>query len=157
MALHSNVNQLNEAESLDDVIRATFEALSLCLGYDILDVIKVEKGYLKLLLPDIDFMLPLEGPGITTRAVRTGETQLITDTLLDPDYVAGGRDPSMRSELAVPVKVEGSVEYLLNVESLKLGAFTVEDRKLVEILAQHVSSAISSIKYLESEQCKSFC
>jgi two-component system sensor histidine kinase AtoS len=50
------------------------------------------------------------------------------------------------SELAVPVVLDGETVGVLNVESLELGDFTDEDRKLLEALSPHVAYAINRAK-----------
>lgn len=147
LALHSHISLLEEAETLSSVVQITFEALSKTLGYEIIDIIKLEDG----LLTDAystghGLTVKLDGPGIVTRAARTRETQLIEDTFLDPDYMTGIRESNMRSELAVPVQVERMVVYILNIESPIPGFFTDLDKKMVEAIALHMSHAITRIK-----------
>ena len=50
------------------------------------------------------------------------------------------------SELDVPVKVDGGVRVIINIESKKLDAFTEQDVKLLETLAMHISSALRRLK-----------
>lgn len=87
--------------------------------------------------------LPLNGSGVTVRAVKTGMTQLINNVTNDPDYIKNPEVSKTQSELAVPVKVGDRVVSLINMESDKLDAFTENDQKLVEILAESISNAIS--------------
>jgi len=53
--------------------------------------------------------------------------------------------PETLSELDIPVKVEGKVVAIINIESDELDAFNKEDNKLAETLAHHVGTAISNI------------
>jgi PAS domain S-box-containing protein len=74
---------------------------------------------------------------------------------LDEDYVSGVQpgDPESLSEMDVPLIIDGKVCGLIGIESTRLDAFTLQDQTLVEILAQHVSSAISRLIQLsELEQ-----
>jgi PAS domain S-box-containing protein len=75
----------------------------------------------------------------------------------DADYLEmlSGENP-VQSEMAVPVKIEEKTVAVINVESSKPDAYTSEDRKLVEILAENVASSIYRIDQLnvirESEE-----
>ena len=64
------------------------------------------------------------------------------------DYTLGWDHSSQnfRSELDVPVKIEGEVVAVLNIESDEVDHFTPQDQTLLEIYADHVASAISRIR-----------
>jgi len=55
------------------------------------------------------------------------------------------------SELAVPVKKGDTAIAVINVESERPDAFTVEDSHLIEIIAEYVSSAIDRVRKSEDE------
>ena len=157
-ALHTNASELGKATSVDDVAELTFDTIEKILGFNLGSFSVVEGSFLREIhtrgVKTYDlFKMPLDGPGITVRAVRTGETQLVPDVREDGDYVRGPAEGSYEalSELDVPVKVDGDILAIINVESTKLDAFTGEDRKLLEILAGHVASTIQRIRLLESE------
>ncbi len=69
----------------------------------------VQRGY--AVVPD---GIRVDG-GVTGRAVRLARAQLVADVGADSDYVAAR--PGIRSELAAPLLVGGSVVGVLNVES----------------------------------------
>jgi PAS domain S-box-containing protein len=146
-ALHDQVTQLNIANNIDEVYFATFQAMDKALMLETIDLVKVEDGF----LIDVHnkgssrkpLKMPLNGKGITVRAVKTGKTQLVADVSKDPDYVVSSLDT--KSELVVPIIVEDHVVAALNVESKELNAFTKEDQILLEILSKHVSSALLRI------------
>jgi PAS domain S-box-containing protein len=85
--------------------------------------------------------LPI-GPGIVGRAFLTGRTQLVPDVSLDPDYV--GVVPDIRSEVAVPIRHQGRTLGVLNLESERLDAFSVEDARLAESVADAVALALEN-------------
>ncbi|MFB0557857.1 MAG: PAS domain S-box protein [Candidatus Bathyarchaeia archaeon] len=158
-ALHTHASDLGNATSVDDVTELTFDTIEKILGFNLGSFSVVEGDFLcEIHTRGVKtynlFKMPLDGPGITVRAVRTRETQLVPDVREDGDYVRGPAEGSYEalSELDVPVKVDGDVIAVINVESTKLDAFTDEDRKLLEILAGHVASTIQKIRLLESER-----
>jgi len=148
-SLHLHAAELNKVESLDEVFRITYEAMDKTLGFEVIDVIKIDDGTLS----DVfvkgfgrePFTLSMNGAGVTVRAARTGESQYVSDVTQDPDYVPG-RSGGMMSEFAVPIMVEGEAVAVLNVESDQIDTFTKEDRELLETLAFHMSSAFTRIR-----------
>lgn len=152
-ALYEHTLLLSEAKSLEEVIDATLEAIEHVIGLEYLSFGIVEDDKLRFIPAKGDmtiFELPLNGRGITVRAARTGESQLVNDTRKDCDYVPIGPEGTYYSlsELIVPVKIEGRTIAVINVESERSNAFTEEDRKLLEILASHVSSALGQLEHV---------
>jgi HD-GYP domain-containing protein (c-di-GMP phosphodiesterase class II) len=84
---------------------------------------------------------PLDS-GVNGRVARSGLTALIDDTRSDADYIV--RDPGTdpRSELAVPIFVDGSVWGVLNIEGAERNAFGEADVVLVEAVAASLGSAL---------------
>lgn len=147
-SLHLHAAELNKVEKTYDVFKITYQAMDETLGFEAIDVIKIEDG----ILSDVfvkgkgrePFTLSVNGTGVTARAARTGETQYVPDVSQDTDYVPG-RSGGMRSEFAVPILVESEAVAVLNVESEQIDAFTSKDRELLETLAFHMSSAFTRL------------
>jgi HD-GYP domain-containing protein (c-di-GMP phosphodiesterase class II) len=91
--------------------------------------------------------------GVNGRVARTGTAALVGDTRADPDYVIRdvGTDP--RSELAVPVLVDGSVWGVLNIEAAEPEAFSEADVVLVETIASSFGSALHRAALIEETEC----
>jgi len=153
-ALHSHSIELLDAKTEGEVAESTFNAIERVLGYNYLGFAFVEGDRIVYRYTRGDtsvYEMPLDGPGLTIRAVKTGETQHVPDTRKDADYVSGRPegDPESLSELDVPVKIDGRTVAVLNVESDLLDAFTEEDRSLLEILSMHVSSTLRRLDEVE--------
>ncbi len=146
-SLHKHSNELQKAGSIQEILDITNSALTATLGYTVRDII----GVMDKELVDVytttpePYRTPIDGPGVTARAARLRETQLVSDTRDDPDYIIGTYEKRMMSELVVPILIGGETRFLLNVESEMLDAFNDEDVKLLETLATHVSTAISRL------------
>ena len=80
--------------------------------------------------------------GVNGRVARTGASALVADTRKDADYVV--RDPRTdpRSELSVPVVVDGQLWGVLNIEAAAPHSFDEADLVLVESVAASLGSAI---------------
>ncbi len=149
-ALNMYGQSLNKAKSIEEIYRLTLDATEKTLGFEYASILMIEgkmlclaayRGYSK----SFSLRLPLSGDkGITVKVVRTGKPVFVPDISKNKAYVRGGE--GIRSELAVPIKIEKKVLGVLNVESRKLSAFKEEDKKLLEILVSHTAIAISNLK-----------
>jgi len=155
--LHNHAAELGEADSLAAIAETTLRVLDETLGYQIGSLCINTGSSLDVRFgigvdPWEVFELPLEGRGVTVRALKTRSTQIVQDTRLDPDYVAGPERAlfEIRSEIDVPVIVDGEVAVVLNANSTEPNAITEKDRKLIETLAIHVTSAISRMRQIDS-------
>jgi diguanylate cyclase (GGDEF)-like protein len=78
--------------------------------------------------------------GIALRAYRTGETQLVPDVALDTDYLPGSA--RVQSELAVPIRLQGRLLGVINMESASAESFAGDNPAMLEALAAQVAGAI---------------
>jgi putative nucleotidyltransferase with HDIG domain len=83
--------------------------------------------------------------GVGGRVARTGETALVSDTREDPDYLFRNRDIDPRSQLTVPIRVDGRVWGVLNLEEADPGAFDETDATLIRIVADQLGVALHRI------------
>ncbi len=73
--------------------------------------------------------LDLDGPGLTTLAVRTDQPVLVNDVRSDPRYVFVPEMADALSEMTVPIKVKGRVIGVLEILSDQLSAFDQADAR----------------------------
>lgn len=83
--------------------------------------------------------IPL-GQGVCGTAAASGETQLVPDVHAFPGHIAC--DAASASELVVPVKRDGKVIAVIDLDSPQLGRFDAEDAAGIEALAQVIATAI---------------
>lgn len=83
--------------------------------------------------------IPL-GAGVCGAAARSGETQLVEDVHAFPGHIAC--DAASRSEVVVPVKRDGRVIAVIDLDSPEPSRFTAEDAVGLEQLAQLLSARI---------------
>jgi len=152
-ALHKSAVNLSNAGSKEEVGEMTLEVLQNVLGFNWGGILWVDekkisvKHYTGFDIPE-NWTLPLTGSGVTVRAAKTGVTQLVQDTREDPDYVPPPEPYTMEtlSELAVPVIVEGKVVSVIDVQSFEVDSFSDDEKRLLEILGQHISSALRRLR-----------
>src|SRR4029077_7747785 len=80
--------------------------------------------------------------GVNGRVARTGVTALVADTRVDADYIVRDPQTDPRSELSVPIMVDGSVWGVLNIEAPEPDAFGEADAVLVETIAASLGSSV---------------
>ena len=92
------------------------------------------------------------GEGVTGWVARTGKAARVGDVKHDPRYVM--LRPDVRSELAVPLEVNGEVRGVLNVDSDRTSAFSAEDQELLEALAAQAARVIQNTWLYEQLRLK---
>ena len=80
------------------------------------------------------------GKGVCGAAAQSGETQLVADVHAFPGHIAC--DANSASELVVPVKHNGTVIAVIDLDSPTLNRFDTEDAKGIELLAQMIADRI---------------
>jgi putative methionine-R-sulfoxide reductase with GAF domain len=80
------------------------------------------------------------GKGICGSAAKTGKTEVVDDVHSDNRYLACF--VSTKSEIVVPIKKEGKIVGEIDIDSDKIGAFTIKDKifleKIADMLSEHI-------------------
>lgn len=79
--------------------------------------------------------------GVCGAAVRTGETQVVPDVHLFPGYIAC--DSASESEIVIPIRHEGQIAAVLDIDSVVKDRFSAEDAEGLEALVRLVEEKIS--------------
>lgn len=94
-----------------------------------------------------ELRIPL-GKGVTGRAAETGIPVVVQDVRAQAtDYIPGVVDA--RSEIAVPLLVEGGVVGVLNVESTRPHSFPEEDVRTLSVIAQQAAAVVRAAQLYE--------
>ncbi len=84
--------------------------------------------------------------GLTGFVARTGRAVRVDDVTRDARYIAGV--VGARSEMAVPIRMKDRVLGVLNVESLRPAAFTDEDLRVLQMVADQAAVAIQNARLM---------
>jgi hypothetical protein len=88
--------------------------------------------------------------GILGHVALSGESYVTNDADSDPIfYLAFPSDIHIRSELAVPIKLDELVLAVLEVQSMDAGAFDAYDVESLEVLCQILARAIQTADYFD--------
>ncbi len=81
------------------------------------------------------------GEGVCGTAVATGETQRVEDVEAFPGHIPC--DAASRSELVVPIRAQGAVIGVLDIDSPNLARFTEADRKGCEAIVAKLADRLA--------------
>ncbi|MBI3192567.1 MAG: GAF domain-containing protein, partial [Pedosphaera parvula] len=168
-ALKARYERVNLLYQVSNVIHSTLDpqqALRLILG-EAVRVMRASSGSAILINPTNGFLeihashgLPPNatelrlrvGEGITGWVARMGVPARVGDIRQDQRYIMVREH--VRSELAVPLGVEGEVRGVLNVDSDREDAFSAQDQELLEALAVQAAKVIHNTWLYEQLRLK---
>lgn len=167
--LKSRLERLELLYQVSKVIHSTLdaqEALQLIVSEGA-RLVRASSGSLVLINPTSGFLeihasqnLPAParqlqlrvGEGITGWVARHGKPALVNDVSQDPRYILARR--GVKSELAVPLEVNGETRGALNMDSDQPGAFSADDQELLQELAVQAAEVIQNTWLYEQLRLK---
>src|SRR5262244_2423870 len=145
--------EVNASLDLDEVLSRTAALIKKHIDYEIFGVLLIEEGVLKHRFAigyprDLaeNLRIPV-GQGITGTAVATGHSVRVSDVSSDPRYI--NAIDSVRSELAVPLMIQGSCIGVLDIQSDQLDYFTRDQQSILTLLASRLAVAIENARLYE--------
>jgi signal transduction histidine kinase len=153
----SNVihSTLEAQEALQLIVSEAVRLMNASSGSVVL--INPTSGFLEISasqnLPSAATKLKLRvGEGVTGWVARHGKTVRVGDVTQDLRYVAARR--GVKSELAVPLEVNGETRGVINVDSDRADAFSADDQDLLEQLAVQAAKVIHNTWLYEQLRLK---
>jgi sigma-B regulation protein RsbU (phosphoserine phosphatase) len=147
--------EVNSSLDLDEVLAKTAALIKRHIDYEIFGVLMIEGdgaylkhrfsiGYPKELAENL--RIPV-GRGITGTAWATGHSVRVSDTSKDDRYI--NAIDSVRSELAVPLMLQGKCVGVLDIQSGHLDYFTPEQQSILTLLASRLAVAIENARLFQ--------
>jgi len=147
--------EVNASLDLDEVLSRTAALIKRHIDYEIFGVLMVDSrgsylkhrfaiGYPRDLADNL--RIPL-GQGITGTAAATGHPVRVSDVSKDARYI--NAIDSVRSELAVPLMLQGICIGVLDIQSRHLDYFTREQQSILTLLASRLVVAIENARLFE--------
>lgn len=148
-------DEVNASLDLDEVLARTAALIKRHIDYEIFGVLLVEEssgilkhrfaiGYPRELADNL--RIPL-GQGITGTAASTGHPVRVSDVTADPRYI--NAIDTVRSELAVPLMIQGKCIGVLDIQSNHLNYFTPDQQSILTLLASRLAVAIENARLFE--------
>src|SRR5881275_1068256 len=146
---------VNASLDLDEVLARAAALIKRHIDYEIFGVLMIEGdgsylrhrfaiGYARELAENL--RIPL-GHGITGTAAATGHSVRVSDTSKDPRYI--NAIDSVRSELAVPLMLQGKCVGVLDIQSRHLDYFTKDQQNILTLLASRLAVAIENARLFQ--------
>jgi sigma-B regulation protein RsbU (phosphoserine phosphatase) len=147
--------EVNSSLDLDEVLARSAALIKRHIDYEIFGVLMIEGdgaylkhrfsiGYPRELADNL--RVPI-GQGITGTAAATGHPVRVSDTSKDPRYI--NAIESVRSELAVPLMLQGKCVGVLDIQSRHLDYFTREQQSILTLLASRLAVAIDNARLFQ--------
>ena len=149
---------VNSSLDLDEVLARTAALIKRHIDYDIFGVLMVEGGgaylkhYFSIGYPRelVDNLRVPIGQGITGTAAATGHSVRVSDTSKDHRYIAAIEN--VRSELAVPLILQGKCIGVLDIQSRHPDYFTPDQQNILTLLASRLAVAIENARLYQKER-----
>lgn len=93
--------------------------------------------------------IAVNASSLVARAARTGQVVWVEDVLETGDWLPNPLLPSTRSEMAVPIVVDGQVVGVLDVQEDDVAGFDEGDANLLRSLASQVGVAVRNARLFE--------
>ncbi len=146
--------EINASLNLDEVLSKTAELIKRLVDYEIFAVMlrdERDQLYFRFAIghrPEVveTWRVPL-GQGITGTAAATGTAIRVGDVSEDPRYI--NALDTVRSELAVPLMIEGRCIGVLDIQSRELDYFTRDQQNILTLLASRLAIAIENARLFE--------
>ena len=146
--------------NLDELLSYVVKTIQQSFSYSYVDIFLTDQGYANLRASsdsrveerreDLRFEVGKEG--MIGWVAQSGESLLANDVSQEPHYLPDELLPETESELTVPLKVEGRVVGVLDVQSNELNAFSEEDIFVLETLGHQVAIAIENARLFQESQ-----
>ena len=139
---------LSSTLELEEVLKRIIQSVKLVVTCDAVGIFLVDKktqeveqfeieGYDPTLEADLNLKI---GQGLIGWVAKTGEPVIVPDVRKDERYINARL--ATRSEMVVPIKTDGKVLGVFNLESNQLNAYAQEDLELLTAFASQAAVAI---------------
>jgi sigma-B regulation protein RsbU (phosphoserine phosphatase) len=147
--------EVNASLDLDEVLAKSAALIKRHIDYEIFGVLMLEGdgsylkhrfsiGYPRELAENL--RIPV-GQGITGTAAATGHSVRVSDTSKDSRYI--NAIDSVRSEMAVPLMLQGKCVGVLDIQSRHIDYFTRDQQNILTLLAGRLAVAIENARLFQ--------
>jgi GAF domain-containing protein len=153
--LHHVTTAAASSTSIEEAMNSTVQGLQVTLGGDQIAIMLADKEQKTLEVrstigyPNEEsarLKLPF-GVGITGWVAAHRQPQRVNDVSKDSRYIAV--NPKVRSELVIPLIYRNEVLGVLNVESIRINAYSENDEEMLGTLAGSLAAIIAHSRLLE--------
>ena len=110
------------------------------------------QSYIGADLPGWQDSFPISA-GITGKAVTEDRIIRVGDVKMETEYISIASD--IQAELCIPIRVNGRIIGVLDVESRTADAFGENDERFLNTISSSVGTALERLRFLKEEQRRS--
>ena len=155
--LQKSAQRITATFNLDEIIERIVSEVSTSLGCVEINLYlhHPEQGELELAgvrgcsVHDKGHRLKVGTEGMVGHVAATGKTHYAPDVARDPYYMAC--EPDTRSEVAIPLQVEGDLVGVFTASHCELDAFSPAQLRLLQGLCSHVAVAVQNSRRFHDE------
>ena len=149
--LHSLADALNTTLDLNTLMHRVADLVRAVIDYRIFAILLINDRTHELWMrfqtghtADVERVRIKLGRGVTGQAALQRRSILVEDVMLLDNYI--NANPSVRSELAVPLIVKNKVIGVLDLQSETAGFFTEDHQRLLEVTASRMAVAVENAR-----------
>jgi len=149
-ALHDHALELNKMKTVEEITNSTLSILRKTFGFDHVEFGLIEDDFVTIIsesgVSRVD-RSSLNDTDLLLHTIWEKKTNVLLDNQKENQYKSAYLEEkfTFTSEIYVPVIVNDEVFSIIIVRSDSENAFTESDKKLIEILAEHIASSIAVI------------
>jgi PAS domain S-box-containing protein len=159
-ALEEAAAAVSSTLNLEQVLDRILEQVERVVSGDTFNIMLIQegrarivrwRGYGKLGVADeaSELALPVSEYPTLRRMSQTGRSIVVPDTAEDDDWVSRKRWDWLRSYVAAPIQLGGTIVGFLNVDSTQPHQFDSDDARRLETFASHAATAIENARLYE--------
>jgi sigma-B regulation protein RsbU (phosphoserine phosphatase) len=149
--LHRLADALNTTLDLNTLMHRVADLVRAVIDYQIFAILLINERTQELWMrfqighsPEIERIRVKLGRGVTGQAALQRNSILVDDVTKYEHYIDA--NPKVRSELAIPLIIKNRVIGVLDIQSEVPGYFTHEHRRLLELAASRMASAVENAR-----------
>jgi sigma-B regulation protein RsbU (phosphoserine phosphatase) len=150
--------EINASLNLDEVLASAAAHVKRLIEYEIFSVLLHDESsntlYFRFAIGHRDevvqhWRIPM-GDGIIGAAASSGQPIYVADVSKDPRYLNAVE--AVRSELAVPLVVQGRVIGVMDIESREVDYFNPSQQNILTLVASRIATAVENARLYENAQ-----
>jgi GAF domain-containing protein len=151
--IHKAALSLNNAEDPEEMLETILELARRALGLEAVAILTPngDEGFLTVRKAlnhgDVEGLRIPIGEGFCGSMFVTGKAGIIADIAAEEGYISG--TPGARSEMAVPLSLDGETIGILDAESMRAFAFTAADLELFGVFGSQVATALNNARLID--------
>jgi GAF domain-containing protein len=151
--IHRAACSINTTDDPEEMLGAILRMAQQAMDLEALAILTPNAGRTALVVRkaldhgDVEGLEIPIGQGFVGSMFVTGKAGIIDDIAAEEGYISG--TPGARSEMAVPLSLDGETIGILDAESMRAFAFTAADLELFGVFGSQVATALNNARLID--------